>query len=154
MSYKKPFKERNKFTNISEKKCEKYLKSKNISFFHFGFSQEKRDEMKIGNNYFNLDYRLKKQPDYLINSNNNFYFIECKSFDSEDNLRLKDCDVKGYKYWNYFKDLYFFIYSHKRNKYLKISLDKLINKSKTCETKLMPDNKEPYKLINLNKLIN
>ena len=37
MSYKKPFKERNKFTSISEKKCEEYLKSKNISFFSFWF---------------------------------------------------------------------------------------------------------------------
>ena len=154
MSYKNSYKDRNTITVTSETKFEEYLNSKNISFFHFGFNDKIKNDMQIGNKYHDLNYRLKKQPDYIINNNNNFYFVECKSFDRNDYLRLKDCDVKGYKYWNYFREVYFFIYSFKRNGYKIISLDKLINIAETCEAQIMPDNNEPYKLIPLTKLIN
>tara|TARA_R100000781_G_scaffold69354_2_gene43652 strand:+ start:1783 stop:2256 length:474 start_codon:yes stop_codon:yes gene_type:complete len=154
MIYKNSYKERNTISITSETKCEIYLKSKNISYIYFGWNNEIKDKMQIGKGYFYLDYRLQKQPDFLIKSktNSKFYFLECKSFDKNDYLRLKDCDLKGYKYWNFFIDVYLFIYSFKKNIHKIIELNKLIEISKDCETELMPDNKEPYKLIHLNKL--
>ena len=156
MNYLDSYKKRNTIKITSEDKCELFLKHNNIPFFHFGFSSKILDQMKIKKNYYNLDFRLQKQPDYLAFNvkKSKYFFIECKSFDKELNVRLKFCDLKGYKYWNYFLNVYVFIYSFKENKHIIIQLDKLIEICKSCKTYKMPDNKEKYKLINLNKLYN
>ena len=149
--YQKTYKERKQYINHAEIKCEEYLKSKNISFVHFGWTDEIKNNMDIFSGFLNFDNKLRKQPDFLI-YNKNFHFIECKSFDNQDFFRLKECDKDAYKYWNYFIKLYLFIYSHKKNIYKIIELNKLLEILPDCITEKMPDNKQPYKLIPLNKL--
>ena len=79
-------------------------------------------------------------------------WLQKQNFDNQDFFRLKECDKDAYKYWNYFIKLYLFIYSHKKNIYKIIELNKLLEILPDCITEKMPDNNQPYKLIPLNKI--
>jgi hypothetical protein len=149
MNYKTPFKNRIKY-NYSEVACEMLLKNKNIHYQKFGFDEKTKDI--FGKSYFDLDLRLKKQPDFLI-YHKKFMLLECKSFDKNGNVRIKNCDIVGYNYWNNFLDLYLFIYYVTKNTYVKVTLNDILKASKDIKEEHYWDNKEPYKTIHINKLI-
>ena len=149
MNYKTPFNKRIKH-NYSEEACEMLLKNKNIPYQKFGFSNKTTNI--LGKKYFDLDLRLKKQPDFIIYYEK-FILLECKSFDKNGNVRIKKNDVIAYNYWNNFLDLYLFIYYLTKNTYVKVSLNDILKASKDIKEEQYWDNKEPYKTIHINKLI-
>lgn len=151
MNYKDAYKKRNQSINYSEAACEMLLRSKKIPYQKFGFDNRTKDI--FGKKYFDLDLRLKKQPDFII-YHKKFILLECKSFDKNGDVRIKKSDVIGYNYWNNFIDLYLFIYYSIKNTYVKVSLNDIFKASKDIEMEYYWDNNEAYKTIHINKLIN
>lgn len=159
MSFKDSYLKRKEYGNDSEKRFIEYCDNNKIAYSSFGI-EHFLDYHKIkysDNKYKSLSNQLKKQPDYIIFSNNNFYFIECKSSGVDKNkeyvLRIKEDDVNGYYYWNIFRSLYIFVTYNFNTQSFFISLENLILEMKKTKQQVYEDNQLTYRTIYINELI-
>ena len=142
VNYKKNFNDR--YINLAEDKCEEHLKRNNIPYKRFGWDYL-NDPIK-GSNFYMLPQTMRSLPDFII-FNEKAYFIEVKGCHKV--LRIKQCDLQTYSFWNKVMKLFFFIYSTLKDKIYKLSYRDLNDISKYCEVKVYPDNnKEYYEITN------
>ena len=127
--------------NVAEKKCEQFLKEKKVYFYRFGFDcwdVPYKDFMK-------LPTKLRNTPDYMCIGKTSF-LLECKGF--KNTLKIKEEDLKGYKFWKDIASFFFFFYDCNNNKNYFMSFKKLYEKIELAETGVYPDNnKKYYKVI-------
>ncbi len=159
MSYKDSYEKRKLYGNNSESVFINYCNTNNIIYTSFGI-EPFLEYYKIkysDHKYKSLSNQLKKQPDYIIFSNNNFSFIECKSSGVDENkeyvLRIKEDDINGYYYWNIFKPLYIFVTYNFNTESFFISLENLILEMKRTKQEVYQDNQLKYRTIYIKELI-
>lgn len=152
MNVNQTYKKRNSGSNLGEEMALEYFTSNDITYGRFGYDEIKKNRIPT-EQFVMLDYRLRKRPDYIVCWNERFSFVEVKLC-GKDGLRLKDCDVKGYKYWNKTFPVWIFVYNANTDQQKLILLNDIIKISEDCEYQEMWDNKEPYRLIPFEKIKN
>ena len=147
MSYKDNYKTRNSSIDIADSKCEAFLKDRNAYYIRYGFDQQGN---KIKSDmFFKIPTIIRKQPDFIIISQNS-YFLEVKG--CRDILRLKQEDIKSYRFWKKIMDLFVFIYSTKERKHKIITIDKLEEIAMECTMSYYEDNNKAYYKIPWEKI--
>lgn len=157
MSYKDGYKIRKEYGNDAESVFLRYCRDQNIPYGKFGVEPYLEDR-KIEYShplYYQMDNRLKKQPDYII-WDDQMAFVEIKASGIDDNnnyvLRIKEEDVNGYSYWNIFNPVYIFIAYNYNKKYILVNLNKIIQEMKKVEQMTYPHNYLNYRTIQIDKL--
>tara|TARA_R100000808_G_C2153381_1_gene163506 strand:+ start:4518 stop:4958 length:441 start_codon:yes stop_codon:yes gene_type:complete len=142
LSYKQPFKERNK-SNIGEEQCEKYLESKGVTYTRYGFDCLFDVHWK---KFMLIPEFLRCTPDYMVMTDDKAMLLEAKY--CGEILRLKVDDMRQYGKWNDIVDVFFFIYSSTKRTHKILNYKKLINLASMCEIDRYEDNNKPYYKIN------
>ena len=142
MNFRQDYPERNKGPNLCDEIFLKYAKTHKYEYRRFGYDESK--ENRIESSEFNsLSLIVRKKPDYIIKNEKKHYFIECK-LGAYDGLKLKDCDMIGYEYWNNQLIIFFFVYFPSFKKIKIVKYCDMLELTKGKERFFMPDNKEPY----------
>ena len=97
------------------------FKRNKIAFGRFGYDNESLEYEK--KEFTEDDELLRKRPDYIIYGKDfNFCFVEAK-LGAFDGVKIKDIDVKGYKYWNKTFPVWIYVYYAKAKRYELIKLN-------------------------------
>ena len=136
-----------KGANVSEKMCIKLLnemKKVNFEWTRFGFDET--NENIPSKSFVKIPQKLRNAPDFIV-IGKKAIFLEAKGF--RGCLKIKECDLEGYKYWNELLELMFFIYDAPNKKYKLISYEELLKLTKNAETGRYEDSNKTYYKIYL-----
>lgn len=140
MNHKEPTDVRMKKPNIGEIECVKYFKRNKIAFGRFGYDNENLEYEK--EEFTEDDELLRKRPDYIIYGKGfNFCFVEVK-IGAADGVKIKDIDVKGYKYWNKTFPVWIYVYYAKAEKHELIKLNDIISICKEKIKDVKPEDRD------------
>ena len=159
MSYKDEYSNRKSYGNESEEVFKKFCRDQKIDYTNFGVEPylEVKDITYKHPEYYGMDNRLKKQPDYIIKWKEEFKFIECKASGVDENmeyvLRLKEQDINGYAYWNIFNPVIIFISYNFNKSYILISLHTIIAEMKKVDQQIYENNNQKYRTLYINQLL-
>tara|TARA_R100000742_G_C4254948_1_gene72936 strand:- start:178 stop:633 length:456 start_codon:yes stop_codon:yes gene_type:complete len=137
------FKERNYGReNEAEVYVERWFVENNCKFAKYGFDEKNG---KVDSDiWFKLPQFIRSTPDYIV-YRNKVVFFEVKGYRKE--IKLKEEDLKVYKYWNSLMDLYVFFRNFDTKQNTILSFDKIMEKIPYCEMSAYEDNGKKYYIL-------